>query len=179
MTLVIALDKDGKETHRLRSRDSNSAFLFTRADGYVLVDHFRPHLANALLGLPPALSVAATLPAVEADSGVRFTTFDDHLNARATREIAHRGFSDTLRAVLPTEDGGYYVIGCAIDLAENHLVYIDSKTKIVRSIKLSQGQCTNFGLALAPASNDVLVYSSAIGGSPHLFILRPAVNSVK
>jgi hypothetical protein len=30
MTLVIALDKDGKETHRLRSMDSNSAFLLTR-----------------------------------------------------------------------------------------------------------------------------------------------------
>jgi hypothetical protein len=97
----------------------------------------------------------------------------------ATSKIAFRGFNDTLRAVLPTEDGGYYVIGCAIELAENHLAYIDSQSKIVRSIKLGQGQCAYFGLELAHPSNDVLVYSSAIGGSPHLFFLRPVVDSAK
>lgn len=179
MTLVIALDKDGGETHRLRSMDSNSAFLLARGDGYTLVDHFRPHLVSALLKLPPTLSVAATLPAVEVDSGVRITKFDSHLNVIATSKIAFRGFNDTLRAVLPTEDGGYYVIGCAIELAENHLAYIDSQSKIVRSIKLGQGQCAYFGLELAHPSNDVLVYSSAIGGSPHLFFLRPVVDSAK
>jgi hypothetical protein len=179
MTLVIALDKDGKETHRLRSMDSNSAFLFSRGDGYTLVDHFRPHLADALLKLPPVLSVAATLPAVKADSGARITTFNSHLDVITSSKIAYRGFNDKLRAVLPTEDGGYYVIGCSIDLAENHLAYIDSKTKIVRSIKLGQGQCAYFGLASTPASNDVLVYSSVSEASPHLFTLRPVIDSVK
>jgi hypothetical protein len=179
MTLIIALDKDGKETHRFRSMDSNSAFLLTRGDGYTLVDHFRPHLADVLLKLPPVLSVAATLPAVKADSGARITTFDSHLNVITSSKIAYRGFNDKLRAVLPAEDGGYYVIGCSIDLAENHLAYIDSQTKIVRSIKLGQGQCGYFGLALTPGSNDVLVYSSVSEGSPHLFTLRPVINSVK
>ncbi len=179
ITLIIALDKDGKETHRLRSMDSNSAFLLTRGDGYTLVDHFRPHLADVLLKLPPALSVAATLPVVKADSGVRITTFDSHLNVITSSKIAYRGFNDKLRAVLPTEDGGYYVIGCSIDLAENHLAYIDSQSKIARSIKLGQGQCGYFGLALTPSSNDVLVYSSVSEGSPHLFTLRPVINSLK
>jgi hypothetical protein len=179
MTLIIALDKDGKETRRVRSLDSNSAFLLTRGDGYTLVDHFRPHLADALLKLPPVLSVAATLPAVKAESGARITTFNSHLDVITSDKIAYRGFNDRLRAVLPTEDGGYYVIGCSIDLAENHLAYIDSKTKIVRSIKLGQGQCAYFGLASTPASNDVLVYSSVSEASPHLFTLRPVIDSVK
>ena len=179
MTLVIALDKDGKEIHRFRSMDSNSAFLLTRGDRYTLVDHYRPHLADVLLTLPPVLSVAATLPAVKADSGARITTFDGHLNVITSSKIAYRGFNDKLRAVVPAEDGGYYVIGCSIDLAENHLAYIDSQTKIVRSIKLSQGQCGYFGLALSPGSSDILVYSSVSEGSPHLFTLRPIINSVK
>lgn len=162
-TIILQLDPQGHELHRMRSQDADSVFLFAVDNGFSLVEHFRPHIPEKVKTAPPALAVLAVgemQRAYATDGGARITSLDENLGVHSRTKYKIPPLSDRLEAVLPTNDGGYLLAGCDPS-AVNTIARVNpgrGPTDVMKIFPEGAQQCGTFGLAPGATDAEVVLF---------------------
>jgi hypothetical protein len=157
MTILIELDKDGKELHRLLRSSKDEAYLFKAVNGYILVEH-SAHPARGLAGAMLLMTTPILVP-----NSVHVTKIDENLLVQRhdSTRIAELPFG--FSSVMPDPDGGVWLTGS--DESNNYVAHLNSSmtvTMLQRIRPLPNIDPSRMRLALGRDSSEVLVFMGSL-----------------